>query len=98
MGPAGPVDQTCLSLVLVATPPLVCSWAGHPHLIRHVGHREASLDPPAQAQSALWGERGVTVHTSLRSEWDAVNSTTLASEAHPRGDPPSVNNLCGQYN
>jgi hypothetical protein len=92
------VEQALFAELLVAAPPLVGALAGDPHGRSHVGDRRAGLDPLAEEQSTLGGERSVTViHEDLREVVLASTPAHLHPEVFVLVDQRRVTNVSGKY-
>ena len=91
VGPAGPVDQADLTVLVIAGPPAVGAGTRDPHLGRDLGDRAASRDTPAQDHPSGRGQPGVSVgHEDLQQ----VSRQTAPP---PRRSSPHVNNPHAQY-
>ena len=82
----------------VPVPPLGGALAGDGHRLGGVGDGRAGLDAPAEQQSTLWGERGVTVtHEDLRVGELASTPAHLQPEVFLVVDPYRVTKVHERY-
>ncbi len=96
--PAGAVIEAVHAQLQVPVPPLGGALAGDGHRLGGVGDRDAGLDPPAEQQSALGRQRGVTVtHEDLRVGELASTPAHLQPEVFLVVDPYRVTKVHERY-
>src|SRR5438046_78535 len=95
MRTAGAILQASHALALVATPPDIGPIPRDVHRLGGVGYRPTGFDALTQPASTFRGERGVTVHRSLRCEWVSLADPHSPRRLHSLVDP--VSKVHGHY-
>jgi hypothetical protein len=95
MRAAGAILEAGHALGLVATPPDIGPVPRDVHRLGGVRHRPTGFDSLTEPVSTFGGERGVTVHRSLRCEWVSLADPHSLRRLHSLVDP--VSKVRGRY-